>query len=353
MANNNESMSIENEPQANPMPIISNKVSLEDLFQLMKIQNGELNNKLNQFDDKFDDIKKEIKKQSCHYDKRLSEIKTRLNEKIELENKKLELDKLELNKEDKVSSSGNDDKINKNIVIGDNSVDVGSDNEILWGIEYDNNGMIVCFEGLKRVCREGIIVGELQGLDFSLNGVFGGDIHVFRKDESAFDVYLGDKRSENSCPWIFCASDRWCENKVVVSPAYIERENVIWGYDRRYCVRELCDNWEMELYRVNRYYEEFIERLGGERSENNNKYLPCNETEVVGDDVDNNDNITYLIMTDYTGGDRTMTNHDRLNEFEDNDEHLNCICIYDVGIRYLIINNVYSFKIRLLFDDGG
>ena len=70
-------------------------------------------------------------------------------------------------------------------------MEVGSNNEVLWGIEYDNKGTIVCFEGLKRVRREGIIVGELQGLDFSLNGVFGGDVYVFRKDESAFDVDLG------------------------------------------------------------------------------------------------------------------------------------------------------------------
>ena len=34
-------------------------------------------------------------------------------------------------------------------------------------------------------------------------------------------------------------------------------------------------------------------------------------------------------MTSYTKGDRTMTNHDRLNEFEDDDERLNCICIYN------------------------
>ena len=41
----------------------------------------------------------------------------------------------------------------------------------------------------------------------------------------------------------------------------------------------------MELFRVNRKYEEFVERLGGGRSDNNSKYLPCIETEVVGDDV--------------------------------------------------------------------
>ena len=90
MADNNESSNIENtateslvlnEPQANSTPIINNKVSLEDLFQLMKIQNGQLNNKLNQFDDKlnqfdeqFNDIKKEIKKQSCNFDERINEI---------------------------------------------------------------------------------------------------------------------------------------------------------------------------------------------------------------------------------------------------------------------------------------
>ena len=46
MANNNKSISINNtateslllnEPQANSTPITSNKVSLEDLFQLMKV----------------------------------------------------------------------------------------------------------------------------------------------------------------------------------------------------------------------------------------------------------------------------------------------------------------------------
>ena len=45
--------------------------------------------------------------------------------------------------------------------------------------------------------RESIIVGGLQGVNFSLNGVVGGEAHVFRKDESAFDVYLGDIWSTN------------------------------------------------------------------------------------------------------------------------------------------------------------
>ena len=47
------------------------------------------------------------------------------------------------------------------------------------------------------MCKESIIVKELQGVDFSLNDEVGGDVHVFRKDESAFDVYLGDIWSTN------------------------------------------------------------------------------------------------------------------------------------------------------------
>ena len=57
------------------------------------------NVKLNQLEEKLD--------------KRINQIK--------LENKNREIDKLDINK-DKVSGSGNYDKINKNMVIGDNSV---------------------------------------------------------------------------------------------------------------------------------------------------------------------------------------------------------------------------------------
>ena len=108
MANNNESINIENtateslllnEPQANSTPIINSKVSLEDLFLLMKIQNKELKEQSIKLDVKFDELKNEIKKRNFNVDKRINEI--------ELENKKV-IDKLELNKDDKVSSSGND-----------------------------------------------------------------------------------------------------------------------------------------------------------------------------------------------------------------------------------------------------
>ena len=83
------------------------------------------------------------------------------------------------------------------MILENDYVNRGSGNEVVWGLEYNNNGMIVCFEGLKRVRKESIIVKELQGVDSSLNGVFGGDVHVCRKDESAFDVYLGDIWSTN------------------------------------------------------------------------------------------------------------------------------------------------------------
>ena len=53
------------------------------------------------------------------------------------------------------------------------------------------------------MCKESIIVGGLQGLDSSLNGVFGGDVHVLRKDKSAFDVYLGDIWSTNKVVLVF------------------------------------------------------------------------------------------------------------------------------------------------------
>ena len=52
---------------------------------------------------------------------------------------------------DRVSSSGNDDKINKNIVIGDNSVDVGSNSEIIMRIEV--NGEVTVVDESESVVR--------------------------------------------------------------------------------------------------------------------------------------------------------------------------------------------------------
>ena len=48
--NNTATESMLSEPEAISTPIISNKVSLEDLFQLMKIQNNELREQSIKFD---------------------------------------------------------------------------------------------------------------------------------------------------------------------------------------------------------------------------------------------------------------------------------------------------------------
>ena len=42
-----------------------------------------------------------------------------------------------------------------------------------------------------------------------------------------------------------------------------------------------------------------------ERSNNNNEHLPYSETEIAVEDV-KDDNITYLILTEYTKGDKTI-----------------------------------------------
>ena len=163
---------------------------------------------------------------------------------------------------------------------------IGSDNEILMGVKCDYDGMLVYINKSERKWRESILVGGLQGVNFSLNVVEGGEVkasRVFRKDESSSNVYLEDDRSANRFPWVFCALHRWCSNYELVSPAYIERESVAWCYSERYIERErYCERKrEVEIFKVNRNYEEFVERLGGERSNNNNKYLPYSETEIV------------------------------------------------------------------------
>ena len=213
-------------------------IKFDDKFHEQNTRFDNFNDKFNQFDEKFNDIKKEIKRQNCHIDKRISEIETHLDE-IELEIKR-EIDKLNINK-DKVSGGENYDKINKSMILENDYVDIDSDNEILQGVEYDNDGMLVCDE-LKRNWRESIIVKELQGVNFSLNGVVGGEVktsHVFGKDESAFNIYLEDDRSANKVvPRFFSALHKWCSSCELVSPAGIERENVACCDRERYIERE-------------------------------------------------------------------------------------------------------------------
>ena len=127
------------------------------MAEIIKMMQTLFNEQKNNFNVKFEEVKKEIREQGCIYDKRLSEIETRLGE-IELENKKV-IDKLKSNKDDRVSSSGNDDlsngftsdnndNTNKNMVLENDCVDVDSDNEIVERVEVDK--MFVCDESEKE-----------------------------------------------------------------------------------------------------------------------------------------------------------------------------------------------------------
>ena len=136
---------IMSEAAANSTPVVNSKVSLEDVFQLMKMQSNELNERFKELKEQNSDLKsdiKEIRRQNCNLDKRINDIHARLDE-IELENKSREIDKLNINKDDKVSSGKNYDKINKNMVIEDNSVDIGTDNEILMRVEVNGEEIVV------------------------------------------------------------------------------------------------------------------------------------------------------------------------------------------------------------------
>ena len=227
------------------------------------------------------------------------------------------------------------------MVLENKVVNIDSDNEILGRVEYDNDGMLVCDE-LERKYKENLQVEGLQGVKFSLNVVVGGE-------EMASCEYLEDEKSANRVPWIFCALHRWCSNYELVSPAYIERECVAWCCCERYFERKRG----IEIFKVNRNYEEFMERLGVEMMYNYNEYLPWIKDAVIRDDVTKDDNMNYRSVADNTEGDRTVPDHDELYENVENYKNLNGMYSYDTNIRYPIINKLCIPKIRLLFDDGG
>ena len=174
-------------------------------------------------------------------------------------------------------------------------------------VSYTHLGVIESIDELERKCRESLQGERLQRVKFSHGVVVVGE-------ENASRVYLGDVWSTNSCPLIFCASGRWCSNKVVVPSAWVSRESVIGSYGGRYFERELCVDGEIELFKVDRNYKEFVERLGIERVENYIEILPCVEADIaaVDDDVVNDEFITYLVVTDYTKGDMTILYDDKL-----------------------------------------
>ena len=53
------------------------------------------------------------------------------------------------------------------MILENDYVNIGSDNESLMGIEYDNDEMLMYTNKSERR-RESIIVKELQGVDFPL-----------------------------------------------------------------------------------------------------------------------------------------------------------------------------------------
>ena len=158
---------------------------------------------------------------------------------------------------------------------------------------------------------------------------------------------------------------------------YKRQEKCCWeSYYERYFKRERCfeseryceRKREVEIFKISRDYEEFMGRLGVEMIYNKyNKYLPWVEADIaaVGDDVDKDDFVTYLIVTDYTKGDMTILDRDKLYEIVIWNKHINLNSIVEIyeeldkyyidsnNIRHSILNHIYSCKVRLLFDDGG
>ena len=212
------------------------KNNFNDKFHEQNVRFDNFDEKFDQIDEKFNEIKNEIKKRNENFDKQKNKVDENYESKMVVENSR-ESNKLNENKDDKVSSGENFDNRIKNMVLENNGVNI--DSEILERVEY-NVGMLVRVDERERKWRKNIQVEGLQGVNFSRNVVVG-------IEKKASRAYLEHKRSPNSCPWIFCAPDRWCSNYELVSPAYIERESMIWCYGERYLERELCVDSKVEI----------------------------------------------------------------------------------------------------------
>ena len=138
---------------------------------------------------------------------------------------------------------------------------------------------------------------------------------------------------------------------------------MIGSYGGRHGERERYGDRKIELFEVGRNYTELRERVNRERVDNDSGYLPYVETDVAT--VVNDEFITYLVVTDYTKGDRTILDRDQLhdkiiwnNHINSNDigeeyDNINNYYIDSNHIMYSIKNDLYRPKVRLLFDDGG
>ena len=145
------------------------------------------------------------------------------------------------------------------------------------------------------------------------------------------------------------------------------------------CIRDRRERErEREMFKVNRGYEELVERLSdnedlpcGVNSAVNddnavyNEHLPDNETNVAADE-NNGEIITYLSVTNNNKRDWTTPNvdmmYDRIIWSNPGDyysgiveefEKLNSDYIGRGNIINLNQNEMYLYNIRLFFDDGG
>ena len=249
-----------------------------------------------------------------------------------------------------VKSENNNDII-KNVVLENKVVNIESDDEVLVGVEF-NKGMVVSIDKLER---ESLQVEGLQRVNFPQVYCEPRCLQMLLlKGKSP--LVLEDMRSSN-CSLNFCDD--------LVPSAWDGRESVRWRYGERYFEREWYLDGEIELFKVGRNYKELVERLDVERVDNYLPYLPCVETDIAAVNEDNvDDSVTYLTLTENIKGEFTIPNVDR------NFELIVCnnICSYYIDTMeksndddyynynsnmYLIVNDLYSSKIRLLFDDGG
>ena len=92
----------------------------------------------------------------------------------------------------------------------------------------------------------------------------------------------------------------------------------------------------------------------------NDEHLPCDVIDIV----DKYDDLTYLILTENTKGELTITNVDRncklivcnnvFNYYSDTLDEINGDGYYKNNNNMsLIVNELCKCKTRLLFDDGG
>ena len=218
-----------------------------------------------------------------------------------------------------------------------------------------NNGMLVCVNESERKCRKTIEIEGLQRVNFPQVYCEPRCLPMLLLDGKS-PLLLEDMRS------LSCSLNVY----ELVPSVWDGRESVTWCYGERYLERELCVDREIKLFKVNRNYEEFVERLDVERAGNYIEYSPCIETEVVAEVDDNADeSLTYLTLTENTKGEITLPDVDRnfeimvcnniciINSIDTMEQSNNDDYYNHNRHMYTIVNEWCSHRIRLLYNDGG